>query len=207
MGACSHASGKCRFKTYPIGYFHLDITEVSTADGKLHLFVAIDRTSKFTVARLFERANTEAAVGFLSVLVESLPSRIHTVLTDNAIQFADLPKNRKGPTAMLRGHPFARACRRHGIEHRLAKPNNPWTNGQVEHMNLTIKNATVRTYHYSGHDQLRSHLRAFLKAYNFARRLTTLAGLTPYQYISSCFQNDPQRFAIDPLLLFTRPDN
>ena len=32
---------------YPIGYFHIDIAEVQTAEGKLRLFVAIDRTSKF----------------------------------------------------------------------------------------------------------------------------------------------------------------
>ena len=36
-----------RFKPYPIGYFHIDIAEVRTEQGKLHLFVAIDRTSKF----------------------------------------------------------------------------------------------------------------------------------------------------------------
>ena len=35
------------FKRYPIGYFHIDIAEVRTGEGKLHLFVAIDRTSKF----------------------------------------------------------------------------------------------------------------------------------------------------------------
>ena len=34
------------FKVYPIGYFHLDIAEVHTEEGKLHLFVAVDRTSK-----------------------------------------------------------------------------------------------------------------------------------------------------------------
>src|SRR5215212_468872 len=38
---------KKRFKPYPIGYFHIDIAEVRTEQGKLHLFVAIDRTSKF----------------------------------------------------------------------------------------------------------------------------------------------------------------
>ena len=38
---------KKKFKTYPIGYFHIDIAEVQTAEGKLYLFVAIDRTSKF----------------------------------------------------------------------------------------------------------------------------------------------------------------
>ena len=38
---------KKKFKAYPIGYFHVDIAEVRTTEGKLHLFVAIDRTSKF----------------------------------------------------------------------------------------------------------------------------------------------------------------
>jgi transposase-like protein len=38
---------KRKFKTYPIGYFHIDIAEVRTAEGRLYLFVAIDRTSKF----------------------------------------------------------------------------------------------------------------------------------------------------------------
>ena len=34
---------KKRFKTYPIGYFHIDIAEARTAEGKLYLYVAIDR--------------------------------------------------------------------------------------------------------------------------------------------------------------------
>ena len=32
-----------RFKRYPIGFFHMDIAEVQTAEGKLYLFVGIDR--------------------------------------------------------------------------------------------------------------------------------------------------------------------
>jgi hypothetical protein len=38
---------KQKFATYPIGYFHIDIAEVQTEDGKLDMFVAVDRTSKF----------------------------------------------------------------------------------------------------------------------------------------------------------------
>ncbi|PPU75807.1 IS481 family transposase, partial [Xanthomonas populi] len=34
---------KKRFKSDPIGYFHIDIAEVQTSEGKLYLFVAIDR--------------------------------------------------------------------------------------------------------------------------------------------------------------------
>lgn len=81
------------------------------------------------VVQLAERANTKVATAFLDALVAAVPYVIHTVPTDNGIQFADLPKNRKGPTAMLRGHPFDRACQRHPIEHRLTKPNHAWTNG------------------------------------------------------------------------------
>jgi hypothetical protein len=33
---------KKKFKAYPIGYFHIDIAELQTAEGKLYLYVAID---------------------------------------------------------------------------------------------------------------------------------------------------------------------
>jgi transposase InsO family protein len=115
-----------KFRAYPIGYFHIDIAEVRTGEGKLHLFVAIDRTSKFAYAELHERADRKTATLFLKALIKALPYNIHTVLTDNGIQFADLPKNRTGPTALWRGH----MCWQHGIEDRLTKPNHPWTNGQ-----------------------------------------------------------------------------
>src|SRR6478672_567824 len=52
---------KKKFKAYPIGYFHIDIAEVQTAQGKLYLFVAIDRAFKFAVAQLVDKANTQTA--------------------------------------------------------------------------------------------------------------------------------------------------
>ena len=75
-----------KFDTYPIGFFHIDLAEVRTAEGKLYLLVAIERTSKFVVVEL-------------AALIVAVPYRIHTVLTDNGIQFADLPKNRQWLTA------------------------------------------------------------------------------------------------------------
>ena len=186
------------FKAYPIGYFHVDLAEVRTAEGKLHLFVAIDRTSKFVLVRLVERPTALVAAAFLEALVEAVPYKIHTLLTDNGIQFTDSPRYRTGPTAVLRGHPFGRVCRRHGIEHRLTKPKHPWTNGQVERMNRTIKEATVRRYHYDDHDQLRRHLDAFVAAYNFAKRLKTLRGLTPHEFICKTWLEDPGRFRSNP---------
>jgi hypothetical protein len=53
-------------------------------------------------------------------------------------------------------------------------------------------------YHYDGHAQLREHLSAFLNAYNFAKRLKTLAGLTSFQFICSYWQKEPDRFITNP---------
>ena len=190
---------KKKFKTYAIGFFHIDIAEVRTEEGKLYLYVAIDRTSKFAFVQLVDKANTVTAREFLDALVAAVPYKIEIILTDNGIQFADLPKNRSGPTALWRGHPFDRACQRHGIEHRLTKPNHPWTNGQVERMNRTLKEATVHRYHYDSHQQLRRHLDDFVNAYNFGRRLKTLRGLTPYEFICSTWTSQPERFNLNPL--------
>jgi transposase InsO family protein len=190
---------KRKFKPYPIGYFHIDIAEVRTEEGKLYLFVAVDRTSKFAFVELHEKADRPTAVRFLEALIAAVPYRLHTVLTDNGIQFADLPKNRDGWTARYRVHRFDQICRANGIEHRMTKPYHPWTNGQVERMNRTLKEATVKRYHYETHDQLRSHLADFVSAYNFGRRLKTLRGLTPYEHICQAWTKQPDRFILDPI--------
>ena len=189
---------KRKFKTYPIGYFHIDIAEVRTEQGKLYLFVAIDRTAKFAFVALHEKADRPTAVRFLEALITAVPYRLHTVLTDNGIQFADLPRNRDGWTARYRVHRFDQICRANGIELGLTKPYHPWTNGQVERMNRTIKEATVNRYHYETHDQLRTHLADFVTAYNFSRRLKTLKGLSPYEYICNIWTKEPGRFTLNP---------
>ena len=71
----------------------------------------------------------------------------------------------------------------HEIENRLTKHNHPWTNGQIERMNRTIMEATVKHFLYDNHEQLRTHLNDFMAVYNFERRLKTLSGLTPYESI------------------------
>jgi Integrase core domain len=78
---------KKKFKSYPIGYFHIDIAELRTEQGKLHMFVAIDRTSKFAFVELHEKATTAVARECLLRLIAAVPYKIHTVLTDNGIQF------------------------------------------------------------------------------------------------------------------------
>ena len=134
---------------------------------------------------------------FLELLLDTVPYRIHTILIDNGIQFAEQPRNRK--TTTLWPMRCDMMCEANGIEHRLTKPNHPWTNGQVEWMNRTIKDATVKRYHYESHKQIRSHLADYLDAYNFARRLKTLSGLTPYEYICKIWTSEPDRFIVNPI--------
>jgi transposase InsO family protein len=196
-----------RFKAYPIGFFHIDIAEVRTEQGKLHLFVAIDRTSKFAFAQLHERATIRVAADFLRALLQAVPYRVHTVLTDNGQQFTT-PGNEASAVPLIReaidrgeifrANGFELACAQSRIEHRLTKPHHPWTNGQVERMNRTLKDATVRRYHYDSHDKLRRHLDLFLDAYNYARRLKTLNGLTPYEFICRSWAAEPHRFTANP---------
>lgn len=66
-------------------------------------------------------------------------------------------------------------------------------------MNRTIKDATVKRFHYDSHDQLRSHLQDFVSAYNFGRRLKTLKGVTPYESICKTWTNEPSRSSFNPL--------
>jgi transposase InsO family protein len=184
---------KKKFKPYPIGYVHIDITEVRTEAGKLCLFVAIDRTCKFAYAELHEEANKMIAAQFLRNLIAAVPYKSHTVLTDNGIQFT----NRQRDQYAFQ-HIFDRVCQEHGLEHRLTQVNHPWTNGQVERMNRTLKEATVKKYYYQTHQHLKDHLQAFMMAYNFAKRLKILRGLTPYEYICQCWHKEPERFTINP---------
>ena len=85
---------KQKFKIYPIGYFHIDIAEVRTEEGKLHLYVGIDRTSKFAFAQLHDKANRRRVPGS--------PAR------SRAIRPAHHPDRQQPAPDLIRGHPVRR---------------------------------------------------------------------------------------------------
>jgi hypothetical protein len=187
------------FKQYPIGYFHVDIAEVRTEEGKLHLFVAVDRTSKFALRsytappplKLRRPSWRHWSRQFLIRFTRFSPTTACSSVTCQSTA-------QRRPLAI---HGFDRICREQDIEHRLTKPNHPWTNGQVERMNRTLKDATVRRYHYDTRQQLKEHLAAFVDAYNFAKRLKTLRGLMPYEYICKTWADNPDSDTIQPTSL------
>jgi hypothetical protein len=65
-------------------------------------------------------------------------------------------------------------------------------------MNRTLQEATVKRYDDENQQQLKEHFSNFLNAYNFAKRLKTLQGLTPYEYIIKRWQKEPARFTLNP---------
>ena len=82
----------------------------------------------------------------------------------------------------------------------------PWSNGQVERMNGLVKVATVKGYYYGRHQGLREHLASFVLAYNHAKRLKTLKGLTPYEYILAIGEQERARFTTNPSHFILEPD-
>jgi hypothetical protein len=204
------ASKRGRFAETTIGYVHIDLCQRRLAQGRLHMFLAIDRVSKFAHVAFLD-ANTKAnGAAFLREVVATFPYAIHTVPTENGMAFADLPKNRgRHPEieAIFGGHVFDRVCDEHGIEHKLTKPSyHPWTHGQAERMNRTVKDATVKVFHYPDLEALKAHVLAFGAASNFAKHLKRLRWRTPFQAVLDAWTKDPSIFRIDPHHLIPGPN-
>ena len=105
-----------------------------TAEGKLYLLVAIDRTSKFAFVELRKTVSRRDAADFLRRLIEAVPYKVHTVLTDNGTHFTDPTGDSRSPVEIremiaeqkpFRAHAFEYACATNDVDHRLTKPKHP----------------------------------------------------------------------------------
>ena len=162
------ASPKRKFKAYPIGYFHIDIAEVRTARGQAlspcrhrqDLEVRLCRTPRDGLPARRRRLPASADRG-RPLQGPHGPYRQRNPLhrspgnSWSPVEIREMIAEQKP----FRAHAFEYACATNDVDHRLTKPKHPWTNGQVERMNRTIKDATVKRYFYESHDQLRTHLR------------------------------------------------
>jgi hypothetical protein len=76
------ASKHQRFAETKIGYVHIDVCELRSAEGKVCMFLAIDWVSKFAYVELHPAATMLNGAAFRRSAVEAFPYRIYTVLTD-----------------------------------------------------------------------------------------------------------------------------
>jgi hypothetical protein len=103
-----HAEGdklaRKKFRSYPIGYFHIDLAEVQTAEGKLYLHVAIDRTSKFDFVT-GQKDREDFFIGF-----PRRPDRGCAIRDPHCPNLqrhpVHLPRYAEGPTARYMTHMF-----------------------------------------------------------------------------------------------------
>ena len=66
-------------------------------EGKLNMLLAVDRVSKLNYVEFRDDMGKMNGADFLRGVINAFPYKIHTVLTDNGMAFADLPKNRNKP--------------------------------------------------------------------------------------------------------------
>jgi transposase-like protein len=194
-------SKRKKFNETEIGYVHIDSAQLRSAEGVVHMFLAIDRVSKFACVEFHATAEMATGAAFMRGVVAAFPYRIRKVLTDNGVAFTKSASTRWDTMR----HPFDRICDEHGIEHRLTKPYHPWTNGQAERMNRTVKDATTKAFHYETAGSLRAHVLAFVAAYNFAKHLKALRWRTPFQAVCDAWAKDASIFKINPHHLIPGP--
>lgn len=182
------------FKAYPIGYFHIDIAEVRTEEGRFYLFVAVDRTSKYAFARLMQKKTLPPPGLSSTTWSRAVPDKIHTVLTDNGIQFANLPKNQSGPIAMWYGQTYGlwlyedrRACWPYRADRKFRQRRGRNRDVGMEPIDLTV--VAVDAQPVFNHDEPSRYHRAIpcdqslrRQSRADARRLPGLSGPCDPQY-------------------------
>ena len=140
------------FKAYEPGYLHIDVKylpQMADEDCRRYLFVAIDRATRWVCVRIYPAKTAANARRFLRDLERAAPMKITRVLTDNGKEFTDrLFGLRK--RAATGNHDFDRLCADLGIEHRLAPPMRPQTNGMVERFNGRIEDVLQSHHFHSG---------------------------------------------------------
>ena len=117
-----------QFEPTEMGYLHIDSCELRLEEGKQHMFLAIDRVTKFTHVAFFDAPTKQNGAAFLEEVVAVYPYTIHTVLTDNGIAFTEQAKYRNSPTNRLVGCAPGRVHAQ--LKHKLTKPYHPRTNGR-----------------------------------------------------------------------------
>jgi transposase InsO family protein len=136
-----HREARCVPKR-PNEAWSLDFIHDQLSNGtKFRALTVVDIYSREGLAiEVGHRLKGEHVVEVLNRLVRQRGAP-KVLFADNGVQFAA----RKQDIWDIQ-HIFNRVCDEHDIKHKLTEVNHPWTNGQVERMNRTIKEATVKRF-------------------------------------------------------------
>ena len=168
----------------PLGWLHIDTSVVHSGDGSHYLFNAIDQSSKFVFVQMRSRGGAADSAAFLAALIARVPFRIHQVITLDTAPFV----------AAHGESTFTRTCRAAEIGHRLTSSQDPWTRARGARMDRMLEDSMT----FASAAYIAGLLEKFVQAYNFRRRLKTLRGRTPYEFICQTAAQQPELFLRDP---------
>ena len=187
-------SAKKTFKDYEPGFVHIDIKylpQMPDETSRRYLFVAIDRATRWVFLHIYGDMTDRSSVDFLRRLKLASPIKITKILTDNGSQFTDrFAMKDKKPSGQ---HAFDKLCAGMAIEHRLAPPRHPQTNGMVERFNGRISELLKQTRFESRAD-LETTLLNYLKLYNHHIPQRAIGTKTPIQALKEWHQQKPDLF-------------
>ena len=182
------------FKDYEPGFVHIDIKylpQMPDETSRRYLLVAIDRATRWVFMRTYRDQSETSSADFLRRLMRVAPMRITKILTDNGSQFTDrFTSKGKRPSGQ---HVFDKGCAEVGVEHRLAPPRHPQTNGMVERFNGRISEVIAQTRFTSAHD-LETTLMHYVSTYNHRIPQRALNHLSPVQALKKWQKEKPELF-------------
>ena len=185
---------KKTFKDYEPGFLHIDIKylpQMPDETQRRYLFVAIDRATRWVYLRTYRDQSETSSTDFLRRLKRAAPMIIQKVLTDNGSQFTDrFTAKGKRPSG---NHAFDLVCNEFGIDHRLAPPRHPQTNGMVERFNGRISDLLKQT-RFASRAELDTTLGHYLATYNNRIPQRALKHLTPIQALKLWHKKRPELF-------------
>ena len=190
------------FKAYEPGYLHVDVKylpQMADETSRRYLFAAIDRATRWVFIRVFKSRTAANARRFLRDLERACPLRIRTILTDNGKEFTDrlFGLRKRAATGQ---HEFDRLCADLGIEHRLAPPAHPQTNGMVERFNGRIEEV-LQSHHFRSGEELETTLHRYVALYNQQLPQSALGSRTPLQAMKDWHKLKPELFRKQPYYL------
>jgi hypothetical protein len=180
--------------------------------SRRYLFVAIDRATRLVFIRIYRAKTAANARRFLRELERACPLRIRTILTDNGKEFTDrlFGLRKRSPTGK---HDFDQLCAELGIEHRLAPPQHPQTNGiplddcqqssagqRVERFNGRIEEV-LQSHHFHSGEDLETTLHRYVLLYNQQLPQSALGSRTPIQAMKDWHKLKPELFRKQPYYL------
>jgi transposase InsO family protein len=165
-------------KTRPGELVHLDVKFLPALRNARwdFEFGAVDDFTREAVAWIATEQSARTAMEFLRRVLDTLPYRIESVLTDNAWVFTMQKAFHHG-----RETPFAALCREANIRHRLVKPYRPQCNGKIERFFRTVNDECFNRRVLTTFNGRVRALDRFVEYYNHERPHLSLDGQTPVE--------------------------